>query len=932
MLFQSKYLVILLLLIYPGFLFCSQGTSGKTFLIGFSQCTTSDEWRKSMDQEIQNELLYYPGLELIIRDAANNSSKQVQDIRELVAEGIDLLIVSPNESQPLTTIVGEVYRKGIPVIVIDRRIESQDYTAFIGANNVQIGREAGRYAVKLLGGKGRIAEIWGLKGSSPAKDRHKGFIEEISKFPGIEIVQSLSGEWEYKGGSKVMEEMLVAGTNFDLVFAHNDFMALGAYDAYLKKSGKKDIYFIGVDGLPGSKGGGQAVMDGKLDATLLYPTGGRFAVSLAWDILNHKPYQKENELNTLVIDSTNIRALKYQTDEIVDLHRRIVSSRQILDQQVKKFYSQQFWLIVAIGSLFIVMVLVILLFRAFRNKARANQILESQKREITLKNEELIRISRELEEATRAKLVFFTNISHEFRTPLTLIIGPLENMLHSGNLPGEHRNQLEMMLRNAHRLLRLINQLMDLRKIDNEKMHLHAANAAIVHFIHDVKLAFDELAQQKKIRFTLESGMDDQFLYFDKDKMDKILFNLLSNAFKFTPRGGSIGIYVQKTRHLFGREEKEAVEIEIRDSGPGIDEKHLGRIFERFYQGEQSERNTHPGTGIGLPLTKDFIELHRGDIAVKSAPGEGASFFIYLQTGREHLEEEDITSRDMDYELPDRNILSLPDEDTIEFADDNKTEDIYHDRPLLLIIEDNTDVASFIGSSLKEDYRVMTASNGMEGFEKMYLDEPDLIICDVMMPVMDGLEFARRLKSDIRTCHIPLILLTALSSHNQKIEGLETGADSYIAKPFNSRHLQVRVRQLIEGRQKIRKHYQQDVLAQFVAESKISQLDAGFLKKCSQIIENHITDPEYGVEQLSVEVGLSRVHVYRKIKHLTGLSVSEFIRNYRLKKAAELLTSSGHSVAEIAYETGFSSPSYFSKCFRELYNLTPSEFVQMKGR
>jgi len=918
---------------YPGFLFCSQGTSGKTFLIGFSQCTTSDEWRKTMDQEIQNELLYYPGLELIMRDAARNSNKQVQDIRDLVSEGIDLLIVSPNESQPLTAIVGEVYRKGIPVIVIDRRIESQDYTAFIGANNVQIGREAGRYAVKLLGGKGRIAEIWGLKGSSPAKDRHKGFIEEISKFPGIEIVQSLSGEWEYKGGSKVMEEMLVAGTDFNLVFAHNDFMALGAYDAYLKKSGKKDIYFIGVDGLPGSTGGGQAVMDGKLDATLLYPTGGRFAVSLAWDILNHKPYQKENELNTLVIDSTNIRALKYQTDEIVDLHRRIVSSRQILDQQVKKFYSQQFWLIVAIGSLFIVMVLVILLFRAFRNKARANQILESQKREITLKNEELIRISRELEEATRAKLVFFTNISHEFRTPLTLIIGPLENMLHSGNLPGEHRNQLEMMLRNAHRLLRLINQLMDLRKIDNEKMQLHAMNGAIIHFIREVKLAFDELAQQKKIQFTLESGFDEQYLYFDKDKMDKILFNLLSNAFKFTPRGGSIGIYVNKTVHSFGEKENEAIEIEIRDSGPGIDEKHLGRIFERFYQGDQAEGASNPGTGIGLPLTRDFIELHKGKIEVKSKPGEGASFFVYLQTGNEHLEKDDITTADIEYERPDRNIVSLPDLESEEHpSQETRKEDIYHDRPLLLIIEDNADVASFIGTSLKEDFRIMTASNGMEGFEKMYLDEPDLIICDVMMPVMDGLEFARRLKSDIRTCHIPLILLTALSSHEQKIDGLETGADSYIAKPFNSRHLQVRVRQLIEGRQKIRKHYQQDVLTQFVNDSRISKLDAGFLKKCGQIIEDHLTDPEYGVEQLGADVGLSRVHVYRKIKHLTGLSVSEFIRNYRLKKAAELLTSSGHSVAEIAYETGFSSPSYFSKCFRELYNLTPSEFVQMKGR
>lgn len=411
-----------------------------------------------------------------------------------------------------------------------------------------------------------------------------------------------------------MEELLNHATPFDLgISAHNDFMALGAYESFQQNRNRGDIYFIGVDGLPGKSGGSQAVLDGKLNATLLYPTGGLFAIALAWDILNHNPFQKENELNTLVIDSTNIRALKSQSDEILSLHNRIVSSRQILDEQVKKYYSQRFWLLVAISSLFVVILFGFLLFRAFRNKARANKALELQKLEITQKNEELVRISSELEEATQAKLIFFTNISHEFRTPLTLIIGPLENMLMSDRLSIEQRNQLEMMLRNAHRLLRLINQLMDLRKIDNEKMKLNAGEFDVIAFIREIKQAFNELAHQKKIEFQLNSNLEKFLLFFDKDKLDKILFNLLSNAFKFTPMSGQIEIGIQRVPHSYGQDVRDAIEITIRDTGQGIPEKHLDRIFERFYQAEPQEGNVYAGTGIGLPLTKGFVELHKGE-------------------------------------------------------------------------------------------------------------------------------------------------------------------------------------------------------------------------------------------------------------------------------------------------------------------------------
>ena len=900
------------------------------YVIGFSQCTTSDLWRRTMDNEMQNELIYYPSMQLIMKDAQNSSTKQINDIKALLSEGIDLLIVSPNESEPLTKIVSEVYKKGIPVILIDRKIESEDYTAFLGGNNLEIGREAGKYAVTLLKGNGRILEITGLQRSSPAVDRHKGFVEEISKHPGMRIVKSVSGEWEISVARKAMNEVMAEHLPFDLVFAHNDVMAIGSFDEYIKTKGRKDVYFIGVDGSPGPNGGLQAVMDKKLDISLLYPTGGGYAVTLAWKILNKEPYQKQNILNTLLIDSTNVRALKYQTDVIIGLNDRIVTAKKILDVQVKKYYSQRFWLIVAFSSLFLVIVLITLLLRAFRNKMRANLKLELQKREIIRQNEELKKISNELEEATKAKMVFFTNISHEFRTPLTLIIGPIEDMLSSDKLPSDQRFQLEMMLRNAHRLLRLINQLMDLRKIDNEKMKLKAVQSDFIPFIKDIKQAFEDFAVKKNIDFQLTTNISSLQLYFEKDKADKIFFNLLSNAFKFTPVNGTIEIIVSQINHSFLNIEKEALEIEIRDNGTGISEQHLAKIFERFYQVDQEQGSIFPGTGIGLPLTKGFIELHKGDIKVESSKGKGSSFFVYFQLGKDHLDEEDIMSVDNEYDNINKNIAMSTDENlTIaESASDSRSDDIYSEKPLVMIVEDNADVAQFIKSCLAGEYRVMTASNGLEGFEKMYIDEPDIIICDVMMPVMDGLEFTRKLKSDIRTCHIPLILLTARSSHVQKIEGLETGADSYIAKPFNKRHLQVRVRQLIVNRQKLRKHYQQDVLSQFTRDNKISLLDSNFLKKCNSIIENHLTEADYSVEQLSAAIGLSRGHVYRKIKHLTGLSVSEFIRNIKLKKAAALLNESGKTVAEIAYETGFSSPSYFSKCFKDLYKISPSEFIQ----
>jgi len=931
---KNKHLVTFLLFCFFTQFGFSQVAQIRKFKIGFSQCTNADTWRKTMLMEMQNELNYYPSLKLITTNANNSSSKQIKDIQELLAENIDLLIVSPNESKPLTPMVKEVYQKGIPVILIDRKIESEDYTAFIGANNYQIGKEAGKYAVKLLKGKGQVLEIMGLIGSSPARDRHNGFNDEISKFPEIKVVKSESGEWENPGGWKIMNEALSQNLQFNLVYAHNDRMAMGAYNAFIKQKKKKNFYLIGIDGLPGSDGGIQAIIDKKFDATLLYPTGGRMAISLAGDILSKKPFYKENDLNTMVIDSANVQAVKAQSEEIVTLHKNIEFSKQNLDIQVQRFYSQQFWLIVSLCSLAMVIILVSLLFRAFRNKQQANLKLEKQKQEIIRQNEELKKISLQLEEATQAKLRFFTNISHEFRTPLTLILGPLDNIISTAKLTPELLKRLNMMHRNATRLLRLINQLMDLQKMDSAKMKLNAGLFDIIHFIKGIKESFDELSEQKHIEYLFITSHPKQELLFDKDKVDKILFNLLSNAFKFTPDNGKIEIIIQTTKHQFVDGIYDAIEIIVKDNGIGISEKHLNRIFELFYRGDDQIDTITQGTGIGLALSKGFIDLHKGDLTVKSKKGEGTSFFVYFRLGKEHIDTNEIILIDKEFDRIERQIEVVADaaeKDESLKKSKTKLSNKFEEPLTILIVEDNPDVRSFIKDCLLDNYQIMEAANGKEAFDKIDLQEPDLIICDVMMPVMDGLEFTEKLKSDIRICHIPVILLTARSTHEQKIEGLETGADSYMPKPFNSKHLLVRVRKLIEVRQKIRKHYQDNMILPFTGENKISTLDSSFLKKCNKIIEKNIQNTEYGVEELSNEIGLSRVHVYRKIKYLTDLSVSEFIRNIKLTKAAVLLKESGKTIAEVAYETGFSSPSYFSKSFKDYFKISPSEFNQNNG-
>lgn len=911
---------LILFLFIPLFLF-AKTEKESTYTIGFSQCTQADAWRQAMLREIKNSLLQNPNVELIVKGAAANSDVQVAQIRELQIQGIDLLVVSPNESKPLTAIISEVYKSGIPVIIVDRKINTDDYTQYIGADNFSIGEEAGRYAANLLKGKGCIMEVWGLPGSSPAMERHSGFAAVISQYPDIYITTSTTGEWTYDLSKTAVAPFIDAKAEIDLVFAHNDFMALGAYDVFIKKEVDVMPFILGVDGLYGKGAGIDAVINDKIDATFLYPSGGNHVVESALAILNGASVAKEITLPTVAIDNKNAAALNAQMEQIVDLGERIISARKVLEDQEALYQSQGFRLKILFFIFLFVLLLIVGVGVAYRR-------LSVQKEKIDKQHKELQRISTLLEEATQAKLRFFTNISHEFRTPITLIIGPLEDFISAAKYSASDQKVFNLMHRNAKRLLRLVNQLMDLRKIDNDKMKLLATKHNVVSFVREIIESFEPLASQHDIDFSFDSQNEKELLWFDRDKMDKSVFNLLSNAFKFTAIGGSIDVRLRSVQYDFEDGEASAIKISVSDTGVGMSDEDVKFVFDRFYQASGGSQGSSRGSGIGLSLTKELITLHKGAIEVKSEKGKGTTFSIYLRKGDVHINKQQQMLEDDGYSQPKVQIATS----TIMPKSIDEETSASVELPLLLIVEDNDDVRQFVRSGLEKLYRIQEAENGRVALEKIEFEEPDLVISDVMMPEMDGLQLLKHLKSHRETCHIPVILLTALTSAEQKLVGLSEGADSYIPKPFNSEHLRVRVQKLIENRQRLRTYYQQTIEIPAQEHESINVLDKKFLKDARIAIEANITDSSFGVEELSQVCYISRVHLYRKIKQLTGLSATEFIRHIKLKKAASMLLDSGKSTSEIAFECGFSSPSYFAKRFKEVFKMSPKEYVASHSR
>ena len=698
------------------------------YVIGVSQCS-EDIWRDKLNDELQTGTYFHDGVELRFASADDSDEKQIEQIHQFIKDGINLLIVAPNQEATVSPAIDEVYDMGIPVIVIDRKTNSKKFTAYIGADNFEMGRLMGEYIATRLNGKGRVMEIMGLKGSSPAIERHKGFSEALAGYPGITLVASLQGDWTEESAVKAIKDYQGDLSQIDFVFGQNDRMALGASKALNNATTK----YCGIDGLPGEGNGIACVRDSILDASYIYPTHGDEVLQLAMNILEGKPYQKDNPLMAALVTKDNANVLLMQNEEMVRQGNYLNQLHERSDAYLKLLGYQQIVLVLAIAFIFLLLVLIIIIYRYYIQKAR---------------------IQEERTQMEREQLDFYTQVSHELRTPLTLIEGPLEQLSQTKEVKeagAETKGLFAILRRNTQQLSQLINKMLNVQ-----------ATGSI-----------DDLTASQ-----------------------------------------------QETVHV--------------------------------------EKAAEPET------------------ASQENPEETAT---------------------------------------------------------VLIVDDNADIRVYLRSILQDKYQINEAADGQQGLALANEIVPDLIVSDVMMPVMNGLEFCQRVKNGTATSHIPVILLTARALSHHQIEGYESGADAYITKPFSAEVLMARIGNLLKSR-----HQLKDLFGKVAgtegtdsvetpAEELIPQnkKEDAFVTKFRDFVEKNLADSDLNVETIGAELGLSRVQLYRKVKALTGQSPVELLRTARLQKGRELLQTTDKNVSEVAYEVGFTAPSYFTKCFKDEFGISPSD-------
>ncbi len=898
---------------------CDNEKKTKKYRIGFSQCGDADKWRKAMLTEMNRELSFNPELELIYKQADDNSPKQVEQVKELLSENIDLLIISPNEAQPLTPIVEEVFNKGIPVIVVDRKIASSLYTNYIGADNYQIGKMAAEYVASLLNKKGNIVEVTGLPASSPAIERERGFQDGIQPYPDLKIIQTLNGGWVKSNAKEAVTGINEQLLHTDLIFAHNDVMALGSYEA-AKNAGNGEVKIIGVDALSGSGAGMEFISDKILTASLLYPTGGAESIRNAVKIFNRQTLPKQTILQTLVVDSTNVQMMKLQSEKIGSQQKDIEQQAGMITEQRRIYNNQRTFVYILVCSLGLAIFLGSLLFYSRRLNKQINKKLAHQNEEISRNSEKLIEMSAKAEAAHEAKLNFFTNISHEFRTPLTLITGPAEEMLKQPKLLPPVRQQLSLIHKNAMRLLRLVNQLMDFRKIEFNKMKIRAAETDLVTFTNDIVQVFHDIALKRNIDCRLLTKERSLPVWIDVSIMDQVLFNLLSNAFKFTTDNGSILVSIEKNY-----ETNQAI-LQVEDTGIGMTEEDQQHAFELFYQGDH---DNHKGSGLGLALTKELVTLHHGSISVKSKKGKGATFTISIPLGKKHFAIDEVKEQGAEaYLHENENNFLFPDlfpASSIENVEEQK--EITVKESTILVIEDNPELRQFLKMQLADNYEIAEADNGITGLQSAFDNLPDLILCDIMLPGKDGITLTNQLKADIRTAHIPVILLTAKASSEQQVEGMKSKADAYITKPFNFSYLDNTIKSLLANRHKLKEYFSSGIPVE-IRSSGHKQTERKFISTFKAIVENNIANDKFALEDICKQMTISKVQLHRKVKSLLNSNINEYILAARLQKAKYYLRHEELSIAEVAYKTGFSSPAYFSTVFKTKLGVSPTVFKE----
>ena len=727
----TLYIIILLAIISS----CSTGD--KKYRIGVSQCS-DDIWRDKQNTELKMAAYFHDNVELKFAAAYDSDQRQIQQIDSLVNEGIDLLIVAPNQIATISPAIDRTFEKGIPVIVFERKTNSRKYTAYMGADNYEMGKLMGEYIATRLQGKGKLMEVMGLKGSSPSIERHNGFRDALKDYPQLEVIATLQGDWTEPTAYKQVKEwnLKYPDTNIDLVFGMNDRSAIGARKAF-SETQKTLPLFCGIDGLPGENGGIQQVRDSLLEASYIYPTHGDQLLQLALDILDGKPYTKETSLVSALVTRDNARVLQLESEEVTRLSKNVEQLHLTADSYLQQLASQRLF------TLFSFAFIILLLMLAF-----AFYLYNRQKK----------RILSERQKLEREQLNFYTQVSHELRTPLTLIEGPLTQLAETEDLQNaskETTNMLAIVRRNTRQLTQLINKMLEVQVG-----------------------GFQEASNTKT---------DDSY------------------------------------------------------------------------------------------VTKE--------ISTESAP----------------------------------NILET------EQPQDTS----------VLIVDDNNDIREYLRTILQDKYQVFEAEDGQKGLALAQEQVPDIIISDVMMPVMNGLEFCQNIKMNEITSHIPVILLTARALNSHQIEGYKSGADAYITKPFQPDLLLARIGNLLRNRHLLKdlwgtssnatKKEDKTATTENTLLSSEGTRENAFISRFKKVIEERMTDSELSVETIGSELGLSRVQLYRKVKALTGSSPVDLLRKARLNKAQQLLQATDLSVSEIAYQVGFTSPSYFTKCYKDEYGKVPGE-------
>lgn len=716
----KKHIILYVILLLLVFVSCSD----RRTVIGVSQCS-DDLWRQKVNREIKIGQYQYKNVDVVFASADNNGQRQARQIDSLVKAKVDLLVVAPSDVKTVAPAIERAYRAGIPVILYDRMIESTHYTAYIGTDNVAIGREVADYLAHQLQGRGTVVEITGERGSTPVADRHRGFMQGMKAFPQIQVV-TLEGDWNLAGAKKLMRQYMDAGKPVDAVFGHNDAEAWGAQQAAKEKNREKQMLFVGIDGLPGENQGVDLVAKGVMTASYIYPTKGEAIVPLAMNILQGKPYKRMNYFQSALVTAENAKLIDMQYKEIEGQTANLNAIYSSINDYMKMYRWQK---IISILAVAVVVLLLIMIF--YRRKVRR----EKEK------------LNKQRKQMADEKIAFFTNASHQLRTPLTLVSGPLSQLMKDDNYTDEQKMLLQVVSRNVGQLETL--------------------TADVLNF---------------------------------KDQVD-----------------------VMNQASTDEASEKELSQHVLRDS------RHQ------------------------MLLQQDVEELST-----------------------------------------------------------------------ILVVDDNEDIRTYLRVLLSDHYYVIEASDGQNGLRLAKESVPDLIVSDVMMPVMDGLTFCSKIKEDEVTSHIPVILLTARSEESQRIEGYEHGADAYITKPFSDHLLLVRISNLLQARRQ-RKN---DEAKQMLSAEDIQTDEPGermFLERFKKAAKSHIGDANLRMDDLGSELSLSKVQMYRKVKALTGKTPAEVLREMRMQKAYSLLKQTDKTISEVAAEVGFAIPGYFSACFKKQFGINPTE-------